>query len=85
MGIIGWIVFGAIAGWIASIITGDNPSMGLGANIIVGLVGSFIGGFIGTRIFNIGDVSGFNLQSFFIAVLGAVILLLGLRMFRGRR
>ncbi len=85
MGIIGWIVFGAIAGWIASIITGDNPSMGLGANIIVGIVGSFIGGFIGTRIFNIGDVSGFNLQSFFIAVLGAVILLLGLRMFRGRR
>lgn len=79
MGILSWIIFGAIAGWIASKITGDDAAMGAGANILVGIIGSFIGGFLGTRIFNIGKVTGFNLQSFLIAVAGSVILLFGLR------
>lgn len=85
MGIISWIIFGAIAGWIASKITGDDPSMGLGSNIVVGIVGSFIGGFLGTRILNIGKVTGFNLQSFLIAVAGSVILLFGLRAINNKK
>ncbi|MBS4871845.1 MAG: GlsB/YeaQ/YmgE family stress response membrane protein [Peptoniphilus sp. oral taxon 375] len=76
MGIISWIIFGAIAGWLASKVTGDDPNMGAGANIIVGIIGSFIGGFIGTNVFHFGKVSGFNLSSFLIAIAGSVILLL---------
>ena len=74
MGIIAWIIFGALAGWIASMITGQNDRMGCIANIIVGIVGAFIGGFLMSLIGS-GGVSGFNLYSFLVAVLGAVVLL----------
>ena len=74
MGIIAWIIFGALAGWIASMITGQNERMGCIANIIVGIVGAFIGGFLMSLIGG-GGVSGFNLYSFLVAVLGAVVLL----------
>ncbi len=46
MGIFGWIVLGGVAGWIASIITGKDGSMGVGANIVVGIVGGLLGGFL---------------------------------------
>lgn len=71
-----WIIFGALCGWIASKIVGTDASMGAVANIIVGIIGSFIGGFIASNVFNMGKVSGFNLYSIFIAVVGSVILLL---------
>lgn len=75
MGIISWLIFGALAGWIASMIMGKNESMGAIANIVVGIVGSFIGGFISSNFLGMGEVSGFNLSSFLIAVAGSVILL----------
>ncbi|MCB0210488.1 MAG: GlsB/YeaQ/YmgE family stress response membrane protein [Anaerolineae bacterium] len=74
MGILAWIIFGALAGWIASIITGRNNQMGCITNIIVGVIGAFLGGFIMSFIGGSG-VNGFNLYSFFVAVLGAVVLL----------
>jgi uncharacterized membrane protein YeaQ/YmgE (transglycosylase-associated protein family) len=46
MGIIGWIVLGGLAGWIASMIMGTDKSMGVLANIAVGIVGALIGGFL---------------------------------------
>ena len=49
MNFIVWIIFGALAGWIASIIMGKNAQMGAFANIFVGIVGAFIGGFIMNR------------------------------------
>ncbi len=75
MGIIGWIIIGALAGWIASMITGNNREMGAGANILVGIVGGLIGGFAMNLLGGYG-VTGFNLWSLFVAVIGAVILLL---------
>jgi len=72
MGILAWIIFGAIAGWLAHLITGKGG--GLISNIIVGIVGAFIGGFV-MSFFGGGGVTGFNLSSFLVAVLGAVILL----------
>ena len=45
-GIISWIVFGALAGWVASMIAGDNARQGWLGNIIVGIIGAFIGGLI---------------------------------------
>ncbi|HZK20925.1 MAG TPA: GlsB/YeaQ/YmgE family stress response membrane protein [Oscillospiraceae bacterium] len=75
MGIIGWIVIGALAGWIASIITGNNKRMGAFANIAVGIIGGFLGGFIMSLIGNSG-VTGFNIRSILVAIGGSVILLL---------
>ena len=81
MGIITWIIFGALAGWLASIITGRNRQMGCIANIVVGIVGAIIGGFLMSFIGGSG-VTGFNLYSFFVAVVGAVVLLVVVGMFR---
>jgi uncharacterized membrane protein YeaQ/YmgE (transglycosylase-associated protein family) len=72
MTIILWIVFGAVVGWIASMIAGTNE--GLLGNIIVGIVGSLLGGFI-MDAFGQTGVTGFNFYSFFVAVLGSVVLL----------
>ena len=75
MGIIGWVVIGALAGWIASMITGNNKKMGAGRNILVGIAGGFIGGFVMNWIGGKG-ITGFNIWSLIVAVIGAVILLL---------
>lgn len=83
MSILGWIVLGAIAGWIASIITKNNASMGLGANIIAGIVGGLVGGFVFNLIGGDG-VTGFNLWSLLVAVVGAVIVLAILNAIRRR-
>lgn len=75
MNIILWIIFGAIAGWIASIIMGRNAQMGALANIVVGIVGALIGGFLMTNVFGAPGVTGFNLTSLIVAILGAIVLL----------
>lgn len=74
MGFIGWIVLGGLAGWVASMIVGNNKSQGLLGNIIVGIIGGFIGGFVFDLLGGSG-VTGFNLWSFVVALVGAVILL----------
>jgi uncharacterized membrane protein YeaQ/YmgE (transglycosylase-associated protein family) len=74
MGIFSWIVMGALAGWVARIMMKKKRSMGLIANIVVGIIGAFIGGFV-MELFNKQGITGFNLTSFLIALLGSVILL----------
>ena len=74
MCIIGWIVLGGLAGWLASIITGWNDRMGCIANIVVGIVGALIGGWL-MSVFGGTGVTGFNLPSLLVAVIGAVVLL----------
>jgi len=81
--IIVWIVLGGIAGWIASIIMGRNASMGIVANIVVGIIGAFIGGLIMSLLGGAG-MTGFNLWSLFVAILGAVILLFLVGLFTRR-
>jgi uncharacterized membrane protein YeaQ/YmgE (transglycosylase-associated protein family) len=81
MNILVWIIFGALAGWVAHLLTGRGG--GLIFNIIVGIVGAFIGGFI-MSILGGGGVTGFNLYSFFVAVLGAVVLLVVLGFIKKR-
>jgi uncharacterized membrane protein YeaQ/YmgE (transglycosylase-associated protein family) len=82
MGIIAWIIMGALAGWIASMIAGTNREQGAIGNIVVGILGAFLGGFI-ARSLGIGDVTGFNLGSFLIALAGAVVLLVAYKAIRG--
>lgn len=84
MGIIGWVVIGALAGWIASMITGNNKKMGAGKNIIVGIIGGFLGGILMNIIGHYG-ITGFNLWSLFVAVIGAVVLLLIFNLFSRKK
>jgi uncharacterized membrane protein YeaQ/YmgE (transglycosylase-associated protein family) len=79
-----WIIFGATAGWIASIIMRRNKQMGAIANIVVGIVGAFIGGYI-MEYFGAEGVTGFNLNSLLVAIGGAVILLFFVGLFRRRK
>ena len=73
-GIIGWIILGGIAGWIASKIMGTDAQQGIGLNIVVGIVGGLLGGFLLSALGM--DVEGGGLIfSFLTALLGAVILL----------
>jgi uncharacterized membrane protein YeaQ/YmgE (transglycosylase-associated protein family) len=78
---IAWIIFGALAGWIASIITGKNRKMGAVANIVVGILGAFIGaGIMGTL--GIPVPEGFSLTGFLVAVGGAVVLIAAMGLIR---
>jgi uncharacterized membrane protein YeaQ/YmgE (transglycosylase-associated protein family) len=70
-----WIVFGGLAGWIATIVTGSDAQFGVIGNVIIGIIGSYIGGWISGRMFQGPPITGFDLRSFFIAVLGSVVLL----------
>lgn len=80
LNIISWIIFGAIAGWVASMITGANARQGWVGNVIVGIIGAFIGGLIFSFIGLSGAVTGpWHIESFVAAVIGAIILLLVLR------
>jgi uncharacterized membrane protein YeaQ/YmgE (transglycosylase-associated protein family) len=74
MGILAWIIFGAIAGWVASLIMNTDREQGAVANVIIGIVGAIIGGLIARALGGSG-VSGFNLGSLLVAILGAVVLL----------
>lgn len=74
MGICGWIVLGGLAGWVASIFAGTNARQGLVGNVVVGIVGAFVGGLVFTFLGGHG-VTGFNLYSFGVATVGAVLTL----------
>lgn len=81
-GIIFWIIFGAIAGWIASMLMGSNNNLIM--DIILGIVGAIVGGWLASALGGSG-VTGFNLYSLIVAVIGAVIVIYVGRMFMGRR
>ncbi len=75
MGVILWLVLGALSGWIASLVMGTNRSQGLLGDVILGIVGAFLGGFLFNLTGNAG-VTGFNIWSVFVAVIGAVVALM---------
>jgi len=84
MNIIGWIILGAVAGWLASVVMGTNKRQGCFMDIIVGIVGAFLGGLLFNMIGGHG-VTGFNLWSLFVAFVGAVVLLFILGLIRRSR
>jgi uncharacterized membrane protein YeaQ/YmgE (transglycosylase-associated protein family) len=84
MGILSWIIFGALAGWMASLITGRSERQGCLMNIVVGIIGASLGGWI-MSLFGGSGITGFNLPSFLVAVLGAVVLLAIVNFILGRR
>ena len=74
MDILAIIIFGAIVGWVASIIMGTNSKMGALLNVIIGVLGSMLGNWI-MGLLGKAPVSGFNLHSFLVALGGAIVLL----------
>ncbi len=83
MSILGWIILGLLAGWLARIIMPGRQSGGLIVTTIIGIVGAAIGGWIGTQL-GWGTVQSFDIRGLGLAVLGAVVLLMLLSALRGR-
>ncbi|MGZ3584151.1 MAG: GlsB/YeaQ/YmgE family stress response membrane protein [Ktedonobacterales bacterium] len=85
MGILAWIIVGGIAGWLASLVV-RGTGLGLIGDIIVGIVGGLIGGFLLSLLLpGSFSVTGFNIGSIIVAFIGAVVLLLLVRLFTGSR
>jgi len=82
MSILLWILLGGVAGWIASLFMNTDDSQGIFLNIIVGVVGASLGGFV-FSFFGADGVTGFNLYSLLVAVIGASLLLWIVRLVRG--
>lgn len=83
-GIITWVVVGGLAGWVASIITKTNASQGLLGNIVAGIIGGVVGGFLIGLLGGEG-FTGFNIWSFLVALLGAVVVLFIWKAITGRK
>lgn len=83
MGIIAWIVLGAIAGFITNLIMGGKE--GVIATIILGIVGAIVGGWLAGTVLKVADVTGINIESIVVAVVGAIIVVAVYRMVTGRR
>ena len=83
MGIIAWIILGAIAGFITNMIMGGTE--GVIGTIVLGIIGAVVGGFVAGNIFKVADVTGINIESVVVAVIGAVIVVAVYRMLVRRR
>lgn len=74
MNLVSWLIFGLIVGIVANMIDPRPSSGGLLGAVVLGILGAIVGGFLGSWILGVG-ISGFNLSSFFIAVLGSLLVL----------
>lgn len=82
MGFIAWIVVGAIAGFLASRIM--NTKQGLLMMVGLGIVGGLVGGWLAANVFKMGSVDGINIETIFIATLGAIAVVFAVKMLNGR-
>ncbi len=83
-GILPAIILGGLAGWVASMIMKTDASMGILANVVVGIIGAIVGNLL-LPLFGLGGTTGFSIWSFIVALVGAVVLLFIVGMFRGGR
>lgn len=83
-GIITWVVVGGLAGWVASMITKTDAEQGLLGNIVAGIIGGVVGGFLVGLLGGEG-FTGFNIWSFLVALLGAVVVLFVWKAISGRK
>ena len=79
-----WIIVGGLIGWIASIVMRTDAQQGLLLNIIVGIIGAFLAGLVLTPLFGIDSINSgnFSLPSLLVSLLGAIILLAIVNLFR---
>jgi uncharacterized membrane protein YeaQ/YmgE (transglycosylase-associated protein family) len=83
VGIIAWIVLGAIAGWLTNMIMGGTE--GVIATIILGIVGAVVGGWLAGTVLGVADVTGINIESIVVSVIGGVVVVAVYRALMGRR
>jgi uncharacterized membrane protein YeaQ/YmgE (transglycosylase-associated protein family) len=83
MGLLAWIVLGAIAGFLANLLMGGRT--GLIGMVLLGIIGAIVGGWIAGTLLHVGDVTGLNLESVLVAVFGAVVIIFLARALGGRR
>ena len=84
MTIIGWIVLGLVAGWLAGMLM-RGGGYGIVGDIILGILGAIVGGWLTGLVLGRDLVNGFNIESLIVAVIGAVVLVAISRLFTGRR
>lgn len=84
MGVISWVFLGLVVGIVAKLIMPGKDPGGFIVTTAIGIVGAFVGGFLGS-LAGFGEVSGFDLRSLALAVVGALILLFGYRVIRSRK
>ena len=87
MSFILWLIIGGLIGWVASMIMGTNDKQGIFLNIVVGIVGAFLGGLLLAPLFGTGTINqyDFSIGSLLVSLLGAVVLLFVVGLFRRRR
>jgi uncharacterized membrane protein YeaQ/YmgE (transglycosylase-associated protein family) len=83
MSILGWIILGLIAGWLAGVLV-KGSGYGVIGDIVLGIIGAVVGGWITSTLLGV-DVTGFNVESLLVAVLGAVVVIFIARLVSGRR
>jgi uncharacterized membrane protein YeaQ/YmgE (transglycosylase-associated protein family) len=84
MSIVGWVVLGLIAGWLAGQFM-RGGGYGIIGDIVLGILGAMLGGWVTSVLLGRDMVSGFNIESLIVSVLGAVVLIAISRLFTGRR
>jgi uncharacterized membrane protein YeaQ/YmgE (transglycosylase-associated protein family) len=85
MGILSWLIVGAIAGWLAGLLVKGDEGMGVIMHIILGIVGAIIGGFIAGLLTGGNDyVTGINITTIVVATIGAVIAVVAYGALTGR-
>jgi len=84
MGIISWLVVGAIAGWLAGYLVKGDESLGVIGHIVLGIVGGLVGGFLAGALTGGDYITGINLTTIVVAVIGAVIVVVAWNALRGR-
>ena len=83
MGILVWLIVGGVCGWLASIIMRTDAQQGMLLNVVVGIVGALLAGFIVSPMVGVGTINeGISLATFLVSLLGAVILLAIVNLFR---
>jgi uncharacterized membrane protein YeaQ/YmgE (transglycosylase-associated protein family) len=84
MNFILWLIIGGILGWIASLLMRTDAQQGVFLNIVVGVIGALLAGFLLTPLFGVGTINqnNFSLSGLFVSLLGAIILLAIVNLFR---
>lgn len=85
MGILGWIVVGLVAGALAKLIIPGKDPGGIIVTILIGIAGGLLGGWIGSAVFGVSTGGFFEIRTWIISLIGAIVLLLIYRLVTGRR
>jgi uncharacterized membrane protein YeaQ/YmgE (transglycosylase-associated protein family) len=85
MGILSWLIVGAIAGWLAGLLVKGDEGMGVIMHIVLGIVGAIVGGFIAGLLTGGNDyITGINITTIVVATIGAVIAVVAFAALTGR-